>query len=108
MSDFSDTSITELAANIATHLNECGINVVKDRLAVYIHWKDNQSLIQATAIILKHQLDPFGLKGFCLREGDETQFQQLVELHHEAVQAESVSMQSLEKMLTKLLIRNLS
>lgn len=29
-------------------------DVIKDRLAAFIHWCDNQSLVQATAIMLKH------------------------------------------------------
>lgn len=33
-------------------------DAVKDRLATYLHWRDNQLLVQAAAIILKHHLGP--------------------------------------------------
>ncbi len=41
-------------------------DVVIDRLAAYIHWQDRQSLIQATAIMLKHGILPAEVKSFCI------------------------------------------
>jgi len=33
-------------------------DVVKDRLLEFIYWRDHQSLVQATAVMLKHDLAP--------------------------------------------------
>jgi hypothetical protein len=37
------------------------IDVVKDRIAAFIHWQDKQSLIQAMGIMLKHNIKPENL-----------------------------------------------
>jgi len=39
-------------------------DVVMDRLSAFVHWNDNQSLVQAVAICLKHSLAPSGFDEF--------------------------------------------
>ena len=41
-------------------------DVVKDRMAAYFHWQDNQSLIQAMALLIKHKIEPNEFEEFCL------------------------------------------
>lgn len=82
-------------------------DVVKDRLAAYIHWHDKQSLIQATTILLKHRLSPPAFQQFLEREGAKAEYQALEQLH-KLGSAESInSMAELELILTRLLIKNL-
>ena len=44
-------------------------DVVKDRLAAYFHWQDQQSLVQALCIMLCHKIAPRAVKPFCKNEG---------------------------------------
>jgi len=82
-------------------------DVVKDRLAAFIHWKDQQSLIQATAILIKHHLKPATFKKFCIKEGSRENYQLLEQLHQQASDKQINSMEDLETMLTQILIQNL-
>lgn len=82
-------------------------DVVKDRLAAFIHWQDRQSLIQATAILIKHHLNPTIFKKFCMREGIAEKYQMLEQLYRQASEKHIESMADLETMLTKILIDNL-
>lgn len=43
--------------------------MVKDRLAAYFHWRDQQSLVQALCIMLDHKLKPREFSEFCKKEG---------------------------------------
>ena len=82
-------------------------DVIKDRLAAYIHWQDRQSLIQATAILLKHQLTPDGFESFCQQEGAGSSYTTLSTLYQKAQNQNITSMESLESMLTQLLLENI-
>lgn len=82
-------------------------DVVKDRLAAFIHWQDRQSLIQATAILVKHQLKLATFKKFCLHEGSAEQYQLLEQLYRQAGDKRIDSMVDLETMLTQILIKNI-
>lgn len=82
-------------------------DVVKDRLAAFIHWQDRQSLIQATAILIKHHLNPTIFIKFCMREGNAEHYQMLEQLYRQASQKRIESMADLETMLTQILIDSL-
>lgn len=82
-------------------------DVVKDRLAAFIHWQDRQSLIQATAILIKHHLKPVTFKKFCMRESTAKNYQLLEQLYRQASAQHIDSMADLEIMLTQILIKNL-
>lgn len=82
-------------------------DVVKDRLAAFIHWQDRQSLIQATAILIKHYLNPTLFKKFCMREGTAEHYKMLEKLYRQASEKHIESMLDLETMLTQILIDNL-
>tara|TARA_B100000745_G_scaffold292749_1_gene233970 strand:+ start:517 stop:1122 length:606 start_codon:yes stop_codon:yes gene_type:complete len=82
-------------------------DVIKDRLAAFIHWKDNASLVQAMAILLKHQLLPERFRGFCLHEGSEKHYELLSEFHTCASNEELSTMDKLETMLTQILVARL-
>lgn len=82
-------------------------DVVKDRLAAFIHWQDRQSLIQATAILIKHHLNPTIFKKFCMREGAAEHYQMLEQLYRQASEKHIESMSDLETMLTQILIDSL-
>lgn len=82
-------------------------DVVKDRLAAYLHWRDNSSLIQAVAIMRKHNIQPAHMQAFCLREGTETQFALLCAFYNKAAEQNPTTMAELEPILTQLLLDQL-
>ncbi|MCW8193704.1 nucleotidyltransferase family protein [Proteobacteria bacterium 005FR1] len=82
-------------------------DVVKDRLAAFIHWRDRQSLVQAVAILLKHGLTAAKFKNFCGREGTMAEYQLLHKLHRQAISKPINSMADLEPILTQLLLEEI-
>lgn len=82
-------------------------DVIKDRLAAYVHWQDRQSLIQATTLMIKHRLNPKVFKAFCLKEGSQTDYKFLLQLHKQASKQEITSMYQLESILAELLLKNI-
>jgi hypothetical protein len=83
------------------------IDVVKDRIAAFIHWRDRQSLVQAMGVMLKHGHTPEELKAFCMDEGGESSFNLLSEFYVQAQDLELESMAQLESVLTKVLLNNI-
>src|SRR5690606_18675990 len=79
-------------------------DVIKDRLAAFIHWGDRQSLVQATAILLTHQLTPAAFQDFCINEKAHTEYQLLETLYQCAHQKQLTAMEQLQTELTKLLL----
>lgn len=79
-------------------------DVVKDRLAAFIHWRDTQSLVQATAVMLKHLLKPESYKDFIEREGTAQHYSLLQALYTTGKQGE-LNMQALETRLADLLLQ---
>lgn len=91
------------------HIPILSVNdVVKDRLAAFVHWKDRQSLIQAVAVLLKHQLKPHTFQKFCLREGAEVEYDLLNKFYLAAKANNLEQMERLETLLTKILLDEIS
>ena len=82
-------------------------DVVKDRLAAFMHWKDRQSLVQAMAILLKHRLKPTVFKKFCTRENNVSDYELLEAFHRQAKVQKIQTMESLESVLTQLLLNEI-
>jgi hypothetical protein len=82
-------------------------DVVKDRIAAYIHWRDKQSLIQAVSILLQHNLLLNEFKFFCLEEGDLSHYEILDELYQSTKTTNIKTMSQLESALTQILISRL-
>jgi len=82
-------------------------DVVKDRLAAFMHWKDRQSLVQAVAILLRHKLKPSAFKEFCTRENNASDYELLRTFHRHAKGQSIQSMELLESWLTQLLLKDL-
>jgi hypothetical protein len=82
-------------------------DVVKDRLAAFIHWRDNSSLIQAVAVMLRHQLVPSMFQGFCKHEGNQKQYDLLNKLFDKARLIQIYTMIDLEIKLTEILFEEL-
>lgn len=79
-------------------------DVVKDRLAAFIHWHDRQSLIQAVTILLKHNIAPETFLPFCEREGALNAYQIFAELHELGVVHTINNMADLASLLTQHLL----
>ncbi|HFB64703.1 MAG TPA: hypothetical protein ENJ60_04100, partial [Aeromonadales bacterium] len=43
------------------------VDVVKDRLSAYFHWKDRPALAQALTVMTCHQINPVDIKSFCIK-----------------------------------------
>lgn len=82
-------------------------DVVKDRLAAFIHWQDRQSLIQAVAIVLKHNLEPEKFKSFFNVEGDTSHYELLDLLYQQAQNKNITSMVQLESLLSEIIFSRL-
>lgn len=82
-------------------------DVIKDRLAAYIHWRDRQSLVQALAILIKHPMRLASLKPFCDREGGESLYPLLKKLHKNAKAKKFTTMAQLEQLVASHFINSL-
>jgi hypothetical protein len=82
-------------------------DVIKDRLAAYVHWRDRQSLVQALAILLKHPVKLASLKPFCDREGTLTLYPMLKTLYKNAVGQKIIRMEELELLVACCFIEDL-
>ena len=82
-------------------------DVVKDRLAAFIHWQDRQSLIQAVGIMLKHNLKPKNFKSFFNAEGDTSHYKLLGLLYQQAQNKNITAMAQLESLLSEIIISRL-
>lgn len=96
------TTVTEVARGSIPILRV--EDVVKDRLAAFMHWKDGQSLVQAMAILLKHRLKPVTFKEFCSRENKASDYELLKVFHRQAKNRNLQGMAELETLLAQLLL----
>jgi hypothetical protein len=74
-------------------------DVIKDRIAAYIHWRDKQSLVQALGLLLKHPSNRTELKKFCDIEGGEGLYLTLKELCKTAKAQKLTNMEQLEQLI---------
>lgn len=82
-------------------------DVIKDRLAAYIHWRDRQSLVQALAILTKHPIRLASLKAFCDREGGEALYLVLRDLQKKARIQKLTNMDQLQQLVARHFINTL-
>jgi len=83
------------------------MDVVKDRIAAFIHWHDRQSLVQAMGIMLKHRIKPVALKAFCISEGGDASFMLLNTFYEHTQDLHLENMAQLESVLTHILLSEL-
>lgn len=79
-------------------------DVIKDRLAAYLHWDDRQALIQAVAIMRKHQQVPEDFHHFLKQESSDDDFLLLDALYRRASHENAHTMDALETILVTLLM----
>ncbi|WP_108126116.1 hypothetical protein [Saccharospirillum mangrovi] len=79
-------------------------DVIKDRLSAFLHWQDRQSLIQAVAVMRKHQQRPEDFYDFIRREGSDTEVSLLTALYQTASAQDANTMDELETILVSMLI----
>lgn len=82
-------------------------DVVKDRVAAFIHCQDRQSLIQAMGMMLKHDITPVQVKDFCMQEGGESHYELLEKFHQQAQNENIISMAQLESLLAQIIFNEL-
>jgi hypothetical protein len=67
-----DELVTE-TTTVTTTVGELPVlfarDVIKDRLAAYIHWRDKPSLVQALTVLLKYPEEIGAIAAFCKAEG---------------------------------------
>lgn len=79
-------------------------DLVKDRLAAFFHWKDNQSLIQALTIMNCHTIAPDDIQDFIKGEGESRQFQMINKLYGYIVQSHLTTMTEIEEVVLNELL----
>ena len=83
------------------------VDVIKDRLAAYLHWKDQQSLIQALCIMLCHKIAPKEIKAFYENETSEEAFEKLQNMHSTLKRKKLNEMPDIEKYVVEQLLKAL-
>lgn len=99
-----DELVTEITV-IATPAGELPVlvarDVIKDRLAAYIHWRDKPSLVQALAVIIKYPEEIEAIAEFCKKEGSEESMLLIRSLLAMASERGLTDMEDLEKLLVE-------
>ena len=100
----STTIVKTAKGNIPIlHVND----VVKDRVAAFIHWQDRQSLIQAISMMFKHKIAPVQVKDFCMQEGSPSHYE-LLETFYQQAQSKNINtMAQLESLLAQIIFNEL-
>lgn len=80
-------------------------DVVKDRLVAFIHWQDRQSLVQAVAVMLKHQLTPEAFNYLFKDESAAQSYALLQSLHEAGQTSTNITMHALESFLANLILQ---
>ncbi|MHA7881522.1 MAG: hypothetical protein ACX931_17160 [Saccharospirillum sp.] len=79
-------------------------DVVKDRLAAFVHWQDHQSLVQAVAMMLHHELAAESFEAFLENEGGAELYSTLKKLYQASLLGKTTSMEEIEAKLTSILL----
>lgn len=82
-------------------------DVIKDRLAAYIHWHDKPSLVQALAVIIKYPGEIEAVAAFCEKEDSEESMLLIRDLLATASERGVTEMEDLEKLLVEQTVQNL-
>jgi hypothetical protein len=82
-------------------------DVIKDRLAAFIHWRDHQSLVQAVVLMFKNDFKHTKFKSFCEVEGELAHYTLLSELFKAAKNKKAENMHDVELLLSALLLENI-
>jgi len=105
-----DELVTE-TTTIATPAGDLPVlvarDVIKDRLAAYIHWHDKPSLVQALAVIIKYPEEIEAVAAFCEKEGSEESMLTIRNLFALASERALTEMEELEKLLVEQTLQNL-
>ena len=83
------------------------VDVIKDRLAAYLHWKDQQSLIQALCIMLCHKISPNEIRAFYENEASGEAFEELQNMHSTIKTKNLYEMSDIEKYVVEQLLKAL-
>jgi hypothetical protein len=82
-------------------------DVIKDRLAAYIHWGDKPSLVQALAVIIKYPEEIEAVAKFCEKEDSEKLMLLIRDLLTMASERDLTKMEDLEKLLVEQTLQKL-
>jgi hypothetical protein len=82
-------------------------DVIKDRLAAYIHWRDKPSLVQALAVIIKYPEEIEAVAAFCEKEGSEESMLLIRDLLAMASERDLTRMEDVEKLLVEQTLQKL-
>jgi hypothetical protein len=82
-------------------------DVIKDRIAAYIHWRDKPSLVQALAVIIKYPEEIEAVAAFCKKEGSEESMLLIRDLLAIASERDLTKMEDVEKLLVEQTLQKL-
>ncbi|TQV74507.1 hypothetical protein FKG94_15935 [Exilibacterium tricleocarpae] len=79
-------------------------DIVKDRLSAFFHWNDNQSLVQALAVMQGHDIPALDIQAFCIKEAGVNKYYLVASLQA-AVKAQAASdMKIIEQLVVDKII----
>jgi hypothetical protein len=82
-------------------------DVIKDRIAAYIHWRDKPSLVQALAVIIKYPEEIEAVAAFCEKEGSEELMPLIRDLLAMANERDLTKMEDVEMLLVERTLQKL-
>jgi hypothetical protein len=82
-------------------------DVIKDRIAAYIYWRDKPSLVQALAVIIKYPEEVEAVAAFCEKEGSEDLMLLIRDLLAMASERNLIKMEDVEKLVVEQTLQEL-
>lgn len=79
-------------------------DVVKDRLSAFFHWDDNQSLVQALAVMQGHDIKAQDIQEFCVNEAGMEQYDLVASLQVTIRQQAMDDMETIEQLVVDKII----
>ena len=82
-------------------------DVIKDRLAAYLHWRDKPSLVQALAVLVNFPEEMQSIEAFCKSEGSPETINLVKQLLGEATKHGVTTMAGFEKLVVDQTLQSL-
>jgi hypothetical protein len=105
-----DELVTETTA-MATSAGDLPIlvarDVIKDRIAAYINWRDKPSLVQALTVIIKYPEEIEAVSAFCEKEDSEELMLLIRNLLAMASERDLTKMEDVEKLVVEQTLQKL-
>lgn len=79
-------------------------DIVKDRLSAFFHWNDNQSLVQALAVMQGHDIHALDVQAFCIKEAGVDKYYLVASLQAAVETQATDDMKTIEQLVVDKII----